>query len=90
MNIDEHLKEAVKLLKVSVERMSKQRETLQLEIKRLKDVSVNARSRVTSLKQEIVALGITADNTDVKIQEHLAELVKLDEEMRALQAHLTN
>lgn len=90
MNIDEHLKEVIKLLKVSVERMSKQRDTLQLEIKRLKDISVNARSRVTSLKQEIVALGITADNTDVKIQEHLAELVKLDEEMRALQAHLTN
>lgn len=90
MNIDQHLKEAVKLLKVSVERMSKQRESLQLEIKRLKDVSVNARSRITSLKQEVVALGITADNTDAKIQEHLEELAKLDEEMRALQSHLSN
>ena len=90
MNIDQHLKEAVKLLKVSVERMSKQRESLQLEIKRLKDVSVNARSRITSLKQEVVALGITADNTDAKIQEHLEELTKLDEEMRALQSHLSN
>jgi chromosome segregation ATPase len=90
MNIDEHLKEAVKLLKVSVERMSKQRETLQLEIKRLKDVSVNARERAANLKNEIVALGITADNTDAKIKEHLEELSNLDEEMRVLQAHLTN
>lgn len=90
MDIDQSLKEAVKLLKVSIERMSKQRETLQVEIKRLKDVSTNARERASNLKNEIVALGITADNADAKINEHLEDLTKLDEEMRALQAHLTN
>ena len=70
--------------------MSKQRETLQVEIKRLKDVSTNARERASNLKNEIVALGITADNADAKINEHLEDLTKLDEEMCALQAHLTN
>lgn len=90
MSIDNNLKDTVKLLKLSVERMSKQREALQLEIKRLQDLTVNYRQRAKDLANEIVALGITADNADTKIKQHLEELVKLDEEMRELHAHLSD
>lgn len=89
MSIDNSLKETIKLLKSSVVKMSEQREMYQKEIQRLRDVATHARQRATDLSHEIVALGVTADNADTNVAIMLQDLVKLDEEMRAMQDHLS-
>jgi chromosome segregation ATPase len=86
--IDDSLSDTIKLLKASLNQMREQRTTLQTEIQRQKDLSVQARTRIKDLQNEIVAHNISAENAETKVRQMHEQLVKLDEDVRRVHEHL--